>query len=407
MGPNTPPNSRIRLFRSCLTLFLVLANSIRLSAQMDTWFVEPEVMVGRNVVNWSRFPDSGERLFYAVGVGKMHRDTSTYWNGYYNFPGLSFTLFYSDLGSSILGKELGVIPTFTFNVSKRRDKSFYFKLGLGMSYATNPFDSLANPGNEILGSSWNWIFQLYLYRTLLLTERWHVKVGAGGVHTSNSHTTLPNFGLNSGMIALSAQYFLKPYARLDRSNWSFQPDRRRQYFIQITPGLGLHELGGTRRPLDGPTKIIPSVSLATGIIFRRHLKVKTGFVYRYYDSFRDDIVKNDLPDFRDAPIWNASHIYLLIGMEYLVGHVGLELESGITLHKPYFDHWFRSTDSDNAFLRWQNKTFPTRIGGNFYLFNTNNSPAQNLYVGLHVNANWGTADFMGYTMGYIRRLNFN
>ncbi len=385
-----------------LTFFFAFCGSA-VSQNDGSWFIEPEFGIGRNVRNFSKFPDSGNRTFYSLAVGRTHTDSASHWQGYYNFPTLSLNLFYSDLGSEVLGKELGIIPTITYNLSKRKVKSFYFKLGLGLSYATNPFDSLANPGNEILGAHWNWIFQLYLYHTLLHTERWHLKVGAGGLHSSNSHTQLPNFGLNSGIISFSVQHFLEPMRTQDLRAFQFQPDRKRTYFMQFVPGLGTHELGGTRRPLGGPDKIIPSFSAIAGIIFRRHLKVKTGLAWRYYDSYRDAIVKNEDAEFLDQPVWNATHLYVVIGAEYLVGHVGLDLESGITFHKPYFDRWFRDNESDDGFALWQHKTFPTRIGGNFYLINTNKNPTNNLFLGLHVNANWGTADFMGYTLGFVKR----
>ena len=362
-------------------------------------------MIGINSPNWSRFPEDKSRTFFAVGVGKQFSDTTSHWQSYYNFPSLSFSFFYSDLGSPILGKEVGIVPQLTINLSKKRKlKSFYGRLGLGMSYASNPFDSLSNPGNEILGAQWNWMFQIFLYRTLFVNNNWHVKLGLGGLHTSNSHTELPNFGLNSGMITLSAQYFSKglQYGKVD--NWRFRPNRKRIYFVQIYPGIGIHELGGTRRPINGPNKIIPNITVAGGIIYKQHLKVKAGLSYRYYDSFRDEIVQQQVQPYVAAPVLNASQIHLIIGAEFLLGHIGMELESGITLFKPYFDEWYRTrAEADNDFALFQNKTFPNRIGANVYLINTNKNPTHNVFAGLHVNANWGTADFMGYTFGYVRR----
>ena len=310
---------------------------------------------------------------------------------------------YSDLGSPVLGDEISLIPYVMVNLSRKKAESFYLKVGLGGSYATHSFDSLKNPGNEILGAPWNWQFQLLMYHTLWLSGKWHVKLGAGFVHTSNSHTELPNFGLNSGVFTLAFQRNQQELIDARKTEWAFRPDRKRQYFWQVIPGLGFHELGGTRRPIDTPNKCIASLAIETGIIFRQHFKVKTGFTYRYYDSFRDDIVRRELTQYEDQPIWNASHLYWTLGMEYLFGHFGFELQSGITIHKPYFDLWYLETAGTNKVDKFRNKVFPNRIGGNIYLLNTHKNPKQNLFLGVHVNANWGTADFHGFTLGYVRR----
>lgn len=361
-------------------------------------------MVGAHSPNFSGFPDANARTTFSFSWGKLHQSDSIHWENYYNHPSLGIAFFYSHLGSSILGHEFALVPNITLNFSKKKQKSFYTKVGLGLGYATNPFDSIGNPGNEILGAHWNWVFQLFAYRTLLLNNRWHVKLGVGFLHSSNSHTELPNFGLNSFMGSLSFQRYARSIRTQTAERELFLPNRDKIYFWQVVTGIGLHELGGTRRPINGPDKVIPSISITGGIVFKQHFKTRFGLSYRYYDSFRDDIVNNELPQFQDRPVWNASHLFVTVGGEYLVGHIGLDLEVGITLHKPYFNYWFDRNEEDGRFARWQNKTFATRLGGNFYLRNTNKNPASNVFVGLHVNANWGTADFMSYALGYTRRI---
>lgn len=373
------------------------------SKKLSSWFVEPEFMAGFNVKNWSRFPDYSVRTGYQVSIGKVHQDTSEHWHGYYRFPNIGISFMYSDLGSDVLGDEISVVPYVLINMNRKQAKSFYLKVGLGGSYATNSFDSLQNPGNEILGAPWNWQFQLLMYRTLWLSKKWHVKLGAGFVHTSNSHTELPNFGLNSGMFTLAFQRNQHELMDARKTNWDFLPNRKRQFFLQVVPGLGFHELGGTRRPINTPNKLIASMAVETGIIFRQHFKVKTGITYRYYDSFRDDIINRELAQYVDQPIWNASHLYWTLGMEYLFGHFSFELQSGITIHKPYFDLWYLETAGTNKVDKFRNKVFPNRIGGNVYLLNTHKNPKQNVFFGVHVNANWGTADFQGFTLGYVKR----
>jgi len=86
-------------------LAFFFCSSLGSLAQGD-FFLEPEAMIGVNSPNWSRFPEDKSRTVFALGVGKHFSDSASHWQSYYNFPSLSFSFFYSDLGSPVQVRRL-------------------------------------------------------------------------------------------------------------------------------------------------------------------------------------------------------------------------------------------------------------------------------------------------------------
>ena len=225
-------------------------------------------------------------------------------------------------------------------------------------------------------------------------------MGGGYLHSSNGHTQLPNFGMNSATLSLSAQFFTKPIdLNPSKKNMEFKADRTKHYFVTARFGYGWQEYGGTRGPVGGIKKGVYSYMFGGGIIFRQHIKVRTGFSYRLYQHYLDDIKETEFPKYIDNPKWNASNIFFLLGTELLIGHVGMDIEGGINLHKPFYEQFYQDYEKGNGDF-WLKNTFPARMGLKYYLVNTNRKPIQNIFIGIHVNANFGQADFAEVSFGY-------
>ena len=68
----------------------------------------------------------------------------------------------------------------------------------------------------------------------------------------------------------------------------------------------------------------------------------------------------------------------------------------MNLHKPFYKQFSKGTDIGTKLREF----FSSRVGANLYLKNTNKLPKHNLFVGAHINANMGKADFTEFTLGY-------
>lgn len=364
-----------------------------------SFFVEPEVMLGQTVANYGTFPktDPVKSLFVSIGI----KDTrNIHSSKYYNKPttGLSFS--YSNLGNdSILGRTYGLMPFIMFRPWGHRQKVWSLKFGIGGSYFTKSHRN--SEPNLAIGSRLTWSFQAFLYRELFSVNRMDFRMGAGYLHSSNGHTQLPNMGLNSAQLSLSCQWNTHPLVSRKKDLFlGKEADLKRKYFITIRSGLGIHEYGGKSKPVGGKKENVYSSAISAGILFNQHLKVRTGFTYRFYQHYYNQIKATDNPEFNDSPSRNASNIYFHLGSEFLIGHFGLDIEGGLNLYKPYYKEYYDTHGGSGEVKYKLKKYFSSRMGLNFYFINTNKLPKNNFFIGANINANFGQADFSEISLGY-------
>lgn len=394
-------------FKQVILLFILFLSYVNTTwGQVEdnpSFFIESEVMVGKIVANYPNYPKSTLRKNVVVSIGRQQNTQNNSWAKYFNFPATGVSLSISDLGNpTTFGYEYSVIPFIILNSSKSHKRAWYLKLGLGSSYY--PTNHAVNPENEAIGSKITWAFQAFTYKNVYTNEHLNLKFGAGFLHGSNAHAQLPNFGLNAAMLSLSAQWFTKPFDKDYSAKNPQEIDREKHYFFQIRNGLGYHEYGGTRVPIGGETRPVHTISISGGVVYRNHIKVRTGFAYRYYEQYYNDIMLKQDEAFINQPRANASNLYWFLGSELLLGHVGLNFEGGINLYKPYFDTYFEKFGTGTGLKAFLKKTFNSRLGLNLYAKNTNRNPKHNVYLGVNISTNFGQADFAEGSFGYVLRI---
>ncbi len=370
----------------------------------NSFFIGAGFMPGKVVKTKSIFPNRDIRKVYYVQLGQFNTSAES-WSAYYNRPYTGLSFFYSDLGNdSTFGSEFNLSTFIIYNLSRRKLNGWQIKLGLGISYFTKHFDLETNQINDAVGSSFTWAFQAFLYRNFILSEHWHLFIGGGYLHGSNGHTKLPNYGINSGMGSIGLRYFTRTLSAGSHSSKENPAKGLKNYFINYRYGMGIHEFGGTSGPVGGPTNIVDVHALSLGIVFNRHIKLRAGFAYRYYHHYYAYIIENNHPEYIDQPRWNASNVYFFMGCEFLMGHIAMDIEGGLNIHKPFYREFFEVYEQGSKLSYQLKRWFPTRLGLNYYVFNTFHTPIHNFFVGANINANFGEADFTEFSIGYTRML---
>lgn len=366
------------------------------------YFIQPEFLIGKNISNYDEFPQSNMRSSVVMSLGAIHLDTGKHWVSYYNYPTTGVSVEFSHLGNPrIFGNEYSIIPFILLRTSLNPRRSWDFKLGLGASYFERPYDETNNPSNLVIGSNYNWAFQLYCYKNLAVTEAFIMKMGIGYSHNSNAHTQLPNYGLNAAMLGLAIQFPTRRYNPFYAMEQGRKPiDREKHYFLNLRSGLGWHELGGTVEPIGGKDWLIFSQSIAGGIIFKQQLKIRLGLTYRFYQSFYDYVKTYHVRGLGQNPRSEASNINLFIGVEFLMGHIGLDIEGGINLHKPFYEEYNLRWEYKEGFEYFRNRYFTSLLGIKYYLISNEKMPKHNVSLGTQINANFGEADFMDFSLEY-------
>jgi len=370
----------------------------------NSHFIEPEFMIGKvlPMSNTFAFPSTGSQKTVAINYGFTNNDT-TKWGKYYNRAESGFMLLYSNLGNNkVLGHQYSLLPFVSFRVFNNFKDPFKLKLGAGISYFTSRFDSTGNPTNEIIGSQFTWDVKIFLYKSIYKKGGFSLKLGIGFSHESNGHTRLPNLGVNSPMASITGQFYnqkednyLKPQ-RIKRDHVS-----PKKYYITIENGVGFHDQDETEGPPMGFLKPVYSSDISAAILFNKHIKLRTGFTYRYYKTYYDHIIATEIEYLVDNPEWSASNVSFYLGNEFLMGHMSIDFLLGVNLHKPFY----RKINQGTAIGLTLQKIVLTRIGLNLYLINHHKLPKHNLFIGAHIKANMAKADYTEITLGYTYKLN--
>ena len=168
-------------------------------------------------------------------------------------------------------------------------------------------------------------------------------------------------------------------------------------------GIGLHEFGGPATETGGIKRSVNIISVGVGAIYKQVVKVSVGLTYRFYHQYYNYIKDYQPEEYKDSPTLNASNLIVYLGGELLLGHVGIDAEIGINVYKPFYTYHHELYEDDEGLSYWLKKILATRIGLKLYLMNTSKNPKNNLFVGVHLNANMGQADFSEISIGIVHR----
>jgi len=366
------------------------------------YYAEPEIMLGKIVPTNSFFPKTGIQNRYRLSLGKVTFGDSTGWSQFYNYPMIGITLSYNRLGNdSVFGNSYGIMPFIEFKSSRKKVQSIDFRLGIGASYFNTPFNIETNPLNKAIGSQVTWSFQAWAYKRIYSTDNFSLRIGAGYLHSSNGHTQIPNFGLNSAAVSLSAIITNSPHSYLlYKKQVHSSPNKTRAHTVGFRQGIGFHELGGTAGPIGGDIKAVYSSEFSAGIIFRQYMNFYGGFTYRYYSHYYNYLTQNNTP--QNLANRQASNVYLFLGIELMMGHVSIDIQGGLNLYKPFYKTFDDLYQHSKPFDFWLKQLFPSRMGLKFYALNQQKKPTNNFFAGANISANFGEADFSEFSFGYVR-----
>ncbi|MBT8252507.1 MAG: deacylase [Flavobacteriaceae bacterium] len=402
-------------------LLLILLFGINSSAQNDqiqentSLFLIPEFHVGKTIDANDGFPQTKLQTAVILSLGLHNASAKNEWASRLNFPKTGLALAFIDFGNSEkVGQAFTVLPFAEFKWLPR----FYLNVGMGVSYMNTLYDEVSNPFNKAITTNLNWSFRSFLYYSVSKQKKMDWRLGVGYFHHSNGHTRLPNQGLNSILASVSAKINTKfDHATIDKPRF----DQTSQTYISGRFGFGINTLSKE----FNSKKEVYTLAFSIGKIINKTFKFGGGFYYRFYQHYYDyikneeELVTEEFPVFLENPFGYASNFGLYGTAELLLGHVGFEFELGLNIHKPFYQiDWklnegysYPTGNGDEMVvvlgeLNWYyeiKRTVSSRIGLKYYFINTNHAPKNNIFLGAHINANLGQADFTDLSLGYVYR----
>jgi hypothetical protein len=136
---------------------------------------------------------------YPFGLGVEFLKTNgsaRSWDQCKCFPSLGVSLTYWNLDNpDVLGYAVSSIFFLEPEFAIWKKLHFSFRFGLGLSYLSNPYDSISNPDNLSYSTHLAFPVQASLYLNYAPNNRWKIRLGAEYNHISNGGLKNPTRGL--------------------------------------------------------------------------------------------------------------------------------------------------------------------------------------------------------------------
>lgn len=410
-----------------LTIYFLFATALIFGQSETDWkksafTFTPEILLGLTMESNDGFPETKLQKQAILGFGRYHSNNPQQWAQRLKKPKTGLSVGITDFGNiDSLGIALSVIPFIEFKAfGSNRWKVL---TGMGASYFTKKFDPVKNPQNRAVTTDLTWAFRMYLYYQFLSTKNTDWRVGMGYSHHSNGHTRLLNQGYNSFLVSLSAD-LKNPLQHAENiSAETITQYKNSVYdYVAFRGGLGVNVFALAFNDKKG----VYTIAGEYGRVYNNTVKVGVGFYYRFYQHYYDYINDNEslvqpgreFDYFRSNPWYYASNLGVTVHGELFLNHIGIDLQLGFNLHKPaYKIDWQINQGWDNPPREinngWvlgelnsqykQKYRISSRLGLKYYLIGMEKAPKNNVYIGAHLNANLGQADFTELSLGYVHR----
>lgn len=411
---------RTSLFFIFLLFMTIVKGQTRTSDSISSFIFFPEFNIGHSFTDFNEFPERNPQTNLLLNFGWSNQDKP--WDDRLKNIITGISLGYSNFGNNQeLGSAFSLMPFMKFNIS--RNNRFSALLSVGTSYFTVEFDEENNFGNQAITTDFVWSFRSFFYYELSKKKN-PISVGLGFFHHSNGHTRLPNQGINSVLLSFTKPIINRIKMPLEKLNVEKAKMTKSANFFSFRSGIGMNSLS-IPEPFNDKG-LVSTLSLNYGKILNTNYKIGFGAYYSFYEHYYNYISNNEslvqegreFESLKNAPTWNASALGLSANGELLLNHIGIEARIGFNIHKPAYkidkrinQGWYffpRSFPADSGYplgelnTKYKLKRFiSTRLGLNYYLISTQKLPKHNVFIGAHINANLGQADYTELSVGYI------
>lgn len=384
----------VPIFQSAF-LFLIISHSSAQSVMQNSF--EAGTYIGKVVKNYPYFPDRNNSfLFNASWYKKLNGKKA--WHRKYFYPEVPVHIWYGDLGNKkVLGKIFGVNSGFRFTQTLSNKFALNEQTLFGAAYFTKPYNEKNNPENITIGYAVTPLASARLSLEYFINPYISVMANYGVLHASNGHYQLPNLGINLPVFGLSFRYKPYPATLIQDKKDSVVVNKKIHFAARLS--LGHNEQGASTGPVNGPKY---PVYLASFYIHRNYssiTKYHAGIEGYYNTGVYDFITSQDYYQNKQREKSFAGLIFL--GNEFLFGHVSMVTQGGLYLYNPFYHDRYKQLYIDGDTKAWLKTWLTARFGFQYYLKDATIHTRHNFFAGWYVKTNFGQADFMEVSAGYL------
>lgn len=171
------------------------------------------------------------------------------WQERFNYPDVGVSFLYQNLKNEYLGENYSLYAHYNFYFLKR---NLMFRIGQGIAYASNPYDSDTNHrnvafGTRLLSSTY---MMLNYKKERLFKSRFDLQTGLTLTHYSNANIKAPNTSVNTISVNAGLTYNLDKndeVTYIQREKDSTAINKKIRYNIAFRGGINQGDVIGTKQ----------------------------------------------------------------------------------------------------------------------------------------------------------------
>jgi hypothetical protein len=396
-------------------IFFFLLGLTNISAQKKQVFAE--YSIGETSSANNTFISLKASQTIGIGYGIQHND-SLNWVKQLRNPYTGLILQVANHGNvEKIGYTISLLPYIEKPIILKNEK-LKLLAALGVAYHTKKYDFVENWQNKAISTDFTYAFRMGLYYTIWGNSQLDSRINLNYLHYSNGHIQWPNNGINTLALGLNVTYngLNKNTISTEKEISNKDIKKVKNSFFSLQTGIGEHAL----YRFYNYRRSVYSMDIMYGKIYNKIHKVGLGVYMRQYtNNYKyikegNNLVSEEYAELQKNPFLNASSLGIALNYEFLMQHVSVETELGLTLFRPFFETEYRLDatlinkqtglyeNGKAEGLTYTMKRFVSgKLGLKYYLFNTNKAPKNNLYLGGHIVSRLGQADYSELALGYI------
>lgn len=298
------------------------------------------------------------------------------WEYYRCYPRTGFVFSYCNFNTHILGKAYTLGYFIEPNYRLGPATSFFLRAAAGLSYLTNPHDSIKNPDNQSYSLPVNAYLSLGAGLNYSLSRHLALSFMASFQHNSNGGFELPNHGINYPTASVGVKYSLQNNALPVFTKEPIQSYRHSKVTYDAgfyySPKSGYNAAWVSKRKFLAGGFVQASKQVSP-------LDAITLMLEAYHDGGLASIKKN-LGDNT-----NCNMVGLMAGHEFIFRHILFSQQLGYYLYK-----------RTQTFSVLYNQAFP----GIYHRWGLRYKLTQHLYAGFNMLVHKQVADFVDLRVQY-------
>lgn len=258
-----------------------------------------------------------------VDIG-FHFTGASAWQYLQAYPRLGVSLGYYNFDNPrVLGNAYTLLVYAEPFLSAHKDFSLSFRLGGGLAYLDNIYDSETNPENLFYSTAISFPLEANVMGNYRLNRYWMLRAGGTYKHISNGGIRQPNKGINFPTATVGLDYAIRPGSFPERQPaGSNRQDATRNYMVALIASFQDEASDPTKQfPLLGITAYVSQpVSRLSGLTAGA-------------EWIADYTIRNELE--RRSEDTDFNRAALLAGHAFRIGRFRFSQQLGIYIYAPY------------------------------------------------------------------------